>query len=605
MPVDPWAGTNQGLASLNETFDTLSNRRRQEEQDARQARIDALQEPILRAQGEDAALSLDEKRRKITDLRAYDAARKDLEANPGTVPTVTEYTPPGSMTGLGAIKERNRLPADIPVQGATEMTYAGEGGPVSIPKESLGALPTQGLPTQEIAGERPLNPSEMASRRMMLAVQHGQYDEVAKIGTIMDITDKIQGNEAAQLAKMMANAKANRQIMGPEAALAQLKREALAARLPKELVDKFTMNRDGIISYPDGQGGIIAIVEKPDGTSSVQHIAAKEPKSATETDLYLRAAKGDPEAAKAVAAIQAGKIRVAKEGRADQGMGAAGALNIPPGVPGERNDAALQGMSQANMQIVKQLVDYKIPLPSGFALKAPFWQEILGRAALYDPSFDATQYQVRMSVKRGFNSGKEATNIRGLNTAISHLETMADKAKALNNSSLPIWNSIINSGISAVGDPRVVGLNTTATAVESELASVFKGMGATDQEIKAWRANFNSSQSPAQIKESIGTAIELLGGRLQALNSQYETGMGRPKDFHFLSDKSRAILKKLGANVDAIDGVSGKGYGPGVQDLVQRNAPSTPSGAVPVPGKVTKDGKAVYQLPNGKYWAQD
>lgn len=554
MQVNPWGGMNKGLASLNDSFDEMERRRVQDERMARQARIDALQEPILKAQGEDAALSLEEKRRNITDLRAYDEARKEMERNPGTVPAMVKQDNP------------NYKPA-VPEGLNSTMTYAGEGN------EVVPGKPAEGLPSVDVAGTRPLNPAEMASRRMMLAVQHGRYDEVAKISTIMDITDKIQGNESAMLAKMTANAKANRQLIGPEAALAQLKREALAAGLPQELVNKFSMNRDGIVSYPDGQGGIIAIVETPDGKSHVQHVTAKEPKSATETDLYLRAAKGDPEAAKAVAAIQAGKIRAAKEGRADQGMGAAGALNIPPGTPGERNDAALQGMSQANMQIVKQLVDYKIPLPSGFALKAPFWQEILGRAALYDPSFDATQYQVRMSVKRDFNSGKSATNIRSLNTAISHLETMAYKASKLDNSSLPIWNSIVNKGITAVGDPRVVGLNTTATAVESELASVFKGMGATDQEIKAWRANFNSSQSPKQIKESIDTAVELLGGRLQALNSQYETGMGRPKDFHFLSDKSRAILKKLGADVDAIDGAAKKGYGPGVSDLVQRTAP--------------------------------
>jgi hypothetical protein len=545
MPVDVWGGMNQGLASLNNTFEDMAKQRQWDEQQARQARMDSLQEPILKARGEGAVLDLEEKRRKMGDLRAYDAARKYLEANPGTIPTVTDR-------GNPAYK-----PA-VPEGLNSTMTYAGEGNQVTPGK------PSEGLPAMDVTGTRPLNPAEMASRRMMLAVQHGQYDEVAKIGTIMDITDKIQGNESAMLAKMVANAKANRQIIGPEAALVQLKREALAAGVPKEMVDKFTMNRDGIIAYPDGQGGMIAIVETPDGKSHVQHVTAKDPKSPTQIDVETRAAQGDPLAMKIIKDQEARKADLK---RIEAGSGAGGGAPYVPGAsilaPGERDDNALKGLSAGDAATVKGLVDYKIPLPSGFALKTPWGQRILAAAVSYDPAFDATQYNVRLQLKKGFNSGKEATNIRGLNTAISHLETLDKKAKELSNSWSPTWNSVSNAMITAAGDPRVRGFDMAATAVESELAAVFKGMGATDQEIKAWRTNLNAAGSPKQLKEAIDTGVELLGGRLQALQSQYETGLGKPKDFHFLSEKSRAILKKLGANVDAIDGVAGTGMGSG------------------------------------------
>jgi hypothetical protein len=87
-------------------------------------------------------------------------------------------------------------------------------------------------------------------------------------------------------------------------------------------------------------------------------------------------------------------------------------------------------------------------------------------------------------------------------------------------------------------------------------------------------------------------------GRLKALESQYEGSMGRPKDFRFLSPESRKILKGLGADVESIDGVAG-----GKQASVAPSAP--PPGSVPVPGKVSKAGKAVYRLANGKFWEQD
>jgi len=222
------------------------------------------------------------------------------------------------------------------------------------------------------------------------------------------------------------------------------------------------------------------------------------------------------------------------------------------------NPAALEGLSPSEQSMVKQLAEYRMALPTGSALRSAYWQKILGRTSTYKPEFDASQYNVRVKLKSDFTSGKSANNIRSLNTAIGHLDTLDKKMKALDNRSWQFWNKAVNAGQSALGDPRVRGVLVSATAVESELAAVFKGMGATDQEIKAWRENFSTADSPAKQKEAIKTAIELLGGRLSALTSQYETGLGEPKNFHMLNDKSRSILKRLGADIEAMDPVTSR-----------------------------------------------
>ena len=179
---------------------------------------------------------------------------------------------------------------------------------------------------------------------------------------------------------------------------------------------------------------------------------------------------------------------------------------------------------------------------------------LVQRAYAYDPTFDAKEYAVRAAVRKDFTSGKTANNINSLNTAIGHLDQMYEKAQALDNSKVPLWNWVANKGLQATGDKRVAGFNTTATAVESELASVFKGMGATDQEIKAWRDGFSSSSSPAQFRESIVDAsTKLMGSRLDALRNKYQQGMGKPADFKMLSEKSHQILKKIGADTNMID----------------------------------------------------
>jgi len=237
--------------------------------------------------------------------------------------------------------------------------------------------------------------------------------------------------------------------------------------------------------------------------------------------------------------------------RAETGMlGATPGAGAPAGASGE---SVLSGIDPGTAQIVRQLTQYKIPLPSGFALRSPYWQRILALATQYDPSFDATQYNVRLKLRQDFASGKAAQNIRSLNTAVAHLGTLKTAADALSNTRFQDVNAVKNAIDVRTGGGKVTAFRNAATAVESELAAVFKGMGASDQEIKAWRNGINENQSPEQLKDNISTVIELLDGRLQALSNQYEQGLGKPKDFQILSPKSRQILQSIGADVNNLE----------------------------------------------------
>jgi hypothetical protein len=229
--------------------------------------------------------------------------------------------------------------------------------------------------------------------------------------------------------------------------------------------------------------------------------------------------------------------------------------------PGVRNEAALEGLNAGQAATVKGLVDYTIPLPSGMALRNPEWQAMLGRAAMYDTSFDAKEYAVRMSTRRDFSSGNAAKNARSLNTAVHHLDTLKKAGDELQNRSLQWWNAAANYGLEKIGDSRPTKFLTTASALSGELANVFKNTSGTDQEIKEWHKNISAAQSPEQIKGNTDTIINLIAGRLAALTNQYEKAMGKPKDFTLLSERSRKILESLGAKVDDLDPVGGKDSG--------------------------------------------
>lgn len=219
---------------------------------------------------------------------------------------------------------------------------------------------------------------------------------------------------------------------------------------------------------------------------------------------------------------------------------------------GEGQDA-LAGLDKPTQDIVKAIATYRYKLPIGAAMKDPFYQDLLKRAVALNPAFDASQYDSRASLRKDFNSGKGAANIRSLNTVISHLGKLNDDATSLDNSSFKPYNAVSNFVIDQTGDPRVNNFGMSAQAVENELSTLFKGTGATDQEIKAWREKINSSASPEQLQGVVHSALELIAGRAQALQDQWTKGMGMPKDFSLLTGTSRGILDKLGASGKFID----------------------------------------------------
>ena len=194
----------------------------------------------------------------------------------------------------------------------------------------------------------------------------------------------------------------------------------------------------------------------------------------------------------------------------------------------------------------KLVSEYRAPLPSSFALSRPYWQVVLAVASEMNPNLDIKEYPVRQALMRDFTSGNAAKNIRSINTAISHLDTFLSEGEKLSNRDFQTWNRLANKGATEFGDPRLNNFNVAATAIQNELAAVFKGTGATDQEIAQWRSSFMGSASPAQMKGAATTAWELLQGRINALQDQYDTGMGGATGKKILSPTAEKILEKRG-----------------------------------------------------------
>lgn len=229
-------------------------------------------------------------------------------------------------------------------------------------------------------------------------------------------------------------------------------------------------------------------------------------------------------------------------------------------VPGQpTGEAYLQTLDPLTASLVKGIANYTVDLTKvssqrGGSKGAASERNRLAQMVIqYDPTYDMTQYASRAATRTDFTKGKAANNIRSLNTAIKHIGSLAEAAEKLKNFDTPALNWIGNTVQTQTGDKRVVQFNMAANAVESEMASLFKGTGATDQEIKAWRDNLSPSMSPEQLEGAVAMAVELMSGRLAALSSQWQSTMGKPRDFVVLNEQSKKTLQKLGIDPEALD----------------------------------------------------
>lgn len=220
----------------------------------------------------------------------------------------------------------------------------------------------------------------------------------------------------------------------------------------------------------------------------------------------------------------------------------------------EEKDNFLNSLPKEDAYIIKGLTDYSLD-PNQFrgskgATMAAKYESL---AKMYDPTFDMKEYPARASLKKDISSGKYSKNVVSLNTLIGHLDSLKKSFSELGNTDIPMVNYLKNIGSEQTGSGAPARVKTDASAVAAEAANVFKGTGATDQEIKSWAGKINSSMSPKQQQSVINEIVSLMKSRLDAVDSQYTNVMGKSRDFSILNNKSKKILQNLGISPSGLD----------------------------------------------------
>lgn len=206
------------------------------------------------------------------------------------------------------------------------------------------------------------------------------------------------------------------------------------------------------------------------------------------------------------------------------------------------------GSPDDNESMAQSIASYAVPV-SARMISDPRLRPIFARARQINPDYDFTQHNTRNKLRADFfGGGKTSMGIRSANRLVDHLDKLSDAVAALDPSDNQIANYGRNALLRMSGAPEISAVDTAATAVQSELATVFKGTGAagTNQEMKEWRHNFDNKMSGGQYKSAIDEAVALLVGRLKPEAELWEKTFKKPLDVDLLDVGSREILKKRG-----------------------------------------------------------
>lgn len=198
-------------------------------------------------------------------------------------------------------------------------------------------------------------------------------------------------------------------------------------------------------------------------------------------------------------------------------------------------DAYLKTLDPRIAKTAKMVADGDMPWPSGFALKYPYWQNVIAAAQTYDPTTNGN----RFPAVKAFNTGKQGDLMRSLDVSTQHLDVLGDLSTALANGDTKLINKAKNSWREQFGEEAPSDFNTAKEIVANEVVkSIVGGQNAVADRAKA-QATFDAAKSPEQLAGSVKTVKSLMKGQIDGLKQQYENSTGRKDFYNRLTPKTR------------------------------------------------------------------
>lgn len=170
----------------------------------------------------------------------------------------------------------------------------------------------------------------------------------------------------------------------------------------------------------------------------------------------------------------------------------------------------------------KAVIEGRSALPPASS-RAPGAQQLRAEVFANAPEYDETKYPTYAATRKAFTSGKEGIGINSFNTALHHLDSL--ESHIPDNTSVPLANWAINLGRKGAGSAALKPFEADALAVSNEVEKAYKGGAITKDEYQHMHDLISENDSPKALKSSIGEFRNLLNGKLQSYQEQWESAM--------------------------------------------------------------------------------
>lgn len=212
---------------------------------------------------------------------------------------------------------------------------------------------------------------------------------------------------------------------------------------------------------------------------------------------------------------------------------------------------------------VKAIGEGRMAPPTLQALRNPRMASIMNQVNQQYPNFDATVYGERQKAMKDFGTGPQGQQVQAANTALNHLDTLEQLAKAQANGNIPLFNQLANRFAAETGSQVPTNLQGAITLVGPEIskAVVGAGGGQGDREKVDAALSAITKGSPDQQAGQIATMKDIFGGRLSEVGRTYQRATHLENFGDMLSPAAQAIYAAK--------------HGPGAK------TPAAASGAVP------------------------
>ena len=145
---------------------------------------------------------------------------------------------------------------------------------------------------------------------------------------------------------------------------------------------------------------------------------------------------------------------------------------------------------------------------------------------------------------KAFNTGKQGDTVRSINVAMSHLDTLREASKALQNGDAPLFNRLAQTISQQTGHPAPTTFDGIKQIVGDELVKGVVGSGGGQGDREAMAQTISRVNSPDQFESVFNNYQSLLGGQLGGLKRQYKTSTKRSDFDTHLSERSKSLMPK-------------------------------------------------------------